>query len=106
MASRKIALDWIKKVLADSEDIGEPAGGAPLAIVERPGRTSVNYRTADNRNAPPGGDDQPLCLSWQLMRAAVVRPGVPIPVTGPVAVCAAIYELPDEPKRGARMIIR
>jgi len=103
MAARKLTLDWIKTVLADSETLGERSGDAPLPIVERPRRASSSRSATVYQRAAPRTDDQPYCVSWQLIRNAAARPGGLTPAKAPVAICATIHELPRAHGGSARM---
>jgi hypothetical protein len=106
MAARKLTLDWIRTVLADSETIGERSGDAPLPIVERPRRASSNRSATAYQRAAPRTDDQPFCVSWQLIRIAAARPGGLSLAKAPVAICATIHELPHGRGVSARMTTR
>jgi hypothetical protein len=71
--ARKPRLDWIKEVLADRADDGEPAP-LPARIVWRTA-SAADFQSLDDRPPAPEGDERLFCTSWRQVRlAATPRP--------------------------------
>jgi hypothetical protein len=71
MATRKPRLDWIKEVLADPEEVGEPDPAVSPGIVSLRATESADLQPSIGRARAPEGDDR--CPSWPLMRLTVAR---------------------------------
>jgi hypothetical protein len=67
--ARKPRLDWIKEVLADRADDGEPTP-LPSRIVWRAASATTDIQSSDDRPPAPEGDERMFCPSWQQVRLA------------------------------------
>jgi hypothetical protein len=70
---RKPRLDWIKEVLADLVDDGEPAVSCS-GMVWRSAAASADFQSLNDRSQVPEGDERLFCPSWQqVLLAATPR---------------------------------
>jgi hypothetical protein len=67
MTTRKPRLDWIKEVLADLADDGEPPG-LPSGIVWQSAAVSADFQLLNDRPCAPETDERWFCPSWQQVR--------------------------------------
>jgi hypothetical protein len=73
MATRKPSLDWIKEVLSDPGDGGQPARPASLGLVWAPATESPDLQPMNDRPERSDADDRLFCPSWQVMRLKAAR---------------------------------
>jgi hypothetical protein len=71
MTTRRPRLDWIKEVLADLEDVGEPSPSMSRRIVSLPATASADLQPMNDRAEEPEPDHR--CPSWPLMRLTVAQ---------------------------------